>query len=240
MLFNDPNVWHSMGITILYAVVNVPLTLALSFILALLINRKIRGVSLFRTIFYLPTIISGVAVGLLWTQIFNPDFGILSLITEKLFGISGIQWLNDPKLVLPSLILVSLWGLGRSMIINLSGLQSIPTELYESASIDGCTGLRSVFRITIPMMTPTIFLNLITGIIGAFQTFTNAYVMTSGGPNKASLFYMLYLYQNAFKNFRMGYASALSWLLFLVVLVLTYVVFWSSNRWVYYESGEGK
>ena len=126
------------------------------------------------------------------------------------------------------------------MIINLSGLQSIPTELYESASIDGCTGLRSVFRITIPMMTPTIFLNLITGIIGAFQTFTNAYVMTSGGPNKASLFYMLYLYQNAFKNFRMGYASALSWLLFLVVLVLTYVVFWSSNRWVYYESGEGK
>lgn len=240
MLFNDPNVWHSMGITILYAVVNVPLTLALSFILALLINRKIRGVSLFRTIFYLPTIISGVAVGLLWTQIFNPDFGILSLITENLFGISGIQWLNDPKLVLPSLILVSLWGLGRSMIINLSGLQSIPTELYESASIDGCTGLRSVFRITIPMMTPTIFLNLITGIIGAFQTFTNAYVMTSGGPNKASLFYMLYLYQNAFKNFRMGYASALSWLLFLVVLVLTYVVFWSSNRWVYYESGEGK
>lgn len=145
MLFNDPNVWHSMGITILYAVVNVPLTLALSFILALLINRKIRGVSLFRTIFYLPTIISGVAVGLLWTQIFNPDFGILSLITEKLFGISGIQWLNDPKLVLPSLILVSLWGLGRSMIINLSGLQSIPTELYESASIDGCTGCARFF-----------------------------------------------------------------------------------------------
>lgn len=240
MFSQDPQVWKSMWITTYYSIVAVPLQLILGFFLAFLLNRKIRGLSFFRTLFYLPTIISGVAIGLLWRQIFNPDFGILNHIMDLIFGIRNIEWLNNEQLVIPSLILMSLWGVGKTMVVNLSGLQSIPTSLYESAEIDGCTSLKSIFYITIPMMTPIIFLNLVTGLIASFQTFTNAYVMTGGGPNKASLFYMLYLYQNAFQNFRMGYASALSWLLFLYVFILTLIVFKSSSYWVYYEGGDEK
>ncbi len=238
-LFSDPLVGKSLLITLYYTIFSVPLTLVSGFTLALLLNRDIRGQSFFRTVYYLPSILNGVAVGLLWRQVFNPDFGILNYVINMIYPAGKVEWLNNPDLVIPSLVLVSLWGVGRTMVVNLAGLQNIPTALYESAKIDGCPAWRSVFHITLPMMTPILFLNLITGLISAFRTFTNAYVMTGGGPNKASLFYMLYLYQSAFQNFRMGYASALSWLLFLIMTAATFILFRTSRYWVYSEGGDG-
>lgn len=237
-LVTDPLVGKSLLITLYYTVLSVPLTLVLGFVLALLLNRSIRGQSFFRTVYYLPSILNGVAVGLLWRQVFNPDFGILNYVVNLVFPVGKVEWLNSPTLVIPSLVLVSLWGVGRTMVVNLAGLQNIPTALYESARIDGCPPWRSILNITIPMMTPILFLNLVTGLIGAFRTFTNAYIMTNGGPNKASLFYMLYLYQSAFQNFRMGYACALSWLLFLIMTSMTFVLFRTSRYWVYSEGGD--
>ena len=237
-LLSDPLVLKSLWITLYYTLLSVPLTLVTGFFLALLLNRKIQGQAFFRTVYYLPSILNGVAVGLLWRQVFNPDFGILNYVLNLVFAVGKVEWLNDPDLVIPSLVLVSLWGVGRTMVVNLAGLQSIPTALYESAEIDGCPVWRRVWNITIPMMTPILFLNLITGLIGAFRTFTNAYVMTNGGPNNASLVYMLYLYQSAFQNFRMGYASALSWLLFLIVTSVTFLLFRTSRYWVFSEGGD--
>lgn len=237
-MFTDPLVGKSLLITLYYTFLSVPLTLILGFVLALLLNHKIHGQAFFRTLYYLPSILNGVAVGLLWRQVFNPDFGILNYMLNLLFPVGKIEWLNNANLVIPSLVLVQLWGVGRTMVVNLAGLQNIPTALYESAQIDGCPAWRRIFHITIPMMTPILFLNLITGLISAFRTFTNAYVMTGGGPNKASLFYMLYLYQNAFQNYRMGYASALSWILFIILLAFTYVLFRTSRFWVYNEGGD--
>jgi multiple sugar transport system permease protein len=237
-LFKDPLVAKSLWITLYYTLLSVPLTMVLGFSLALLLNRKIYGQAFFRTVYYLPSILNGVAVGLLWRQVFNPDFGILNYVLNLVFHVGKVEWLNNPDLVIPSLVMVSLWGVGRTMVVNLAGLQNIPTALYESARIDGCPVWRSIWNITIPMMTPILFLNLITGLISAFRTFTNAYVMTNGGPNKASLFYMLYLYQSAFQNFRMGYASALSWLLFLIMVTITFVLFRTSRYWVYSEGGD--
>ncbi len=237
-LLSDRLVIKSLWITLKYALISVPLTLLVGFFLAVLLNRPIRAQGVFRTLYYLPSILNGVAVGLLWRQVFNPDFGILNYVINLFFPVGKIEWLNNESLVIPSLVLVSLWGVGRTMVVNLAGLQNIPTSLYESAEIDGCPAWKRLLYITIPMMTPVIFLNLITGLIGAFRTFTTAYVMTGGGPNKASLFYMLYLYQNAFQNYRMGYASALSWLFFVLVVALTYSIFRSANKWVYSEGGD--
>lgn len=237
-LINDPQVGKSLLITLYYTVLSVPLTMVLGFALALLLNREIRAQSVFRTVFYLPSILNGVAVGLLWRQVFNPDFGILNYLINLVIPVGKMEWLNNPSLVIPSLVLVSLWGVGRTMVVNLAGLQNIPSALYESAMIDGCPAWKSIFKITIPMMTPILFLNLITGLISAFRTFTNAYVMTNGGPNKSSLVYMLYLYQSAFENFRMGYASALSWLLFIIMVSITFILFRTSRFWVFNEGGE--
>ena len=237
-LFSDPLVRKSLLITLYYTVLSVPLTLVIGFFLALLLNRDIRGQTSFRTLYYLPSILNGVAVGLLWRQVFNPDFGILNYVINLVYPFGKVEWLNDPNLVIPSLVMVSLWGVGRTMVVNLAGLQSIPSVLYESAKMDGCPAWRSVWHITLPMMTPILFLNLITGLIGAFRTFTNAYVMTNGGPNKSSLFFMLYLYQSAFENFRMGYASALSWLLFLIMTAATFILFRTSRYWVHSEGGD--
>ena len=235
-LFKDRLFWQSLKVTASYSAGAVPLGIVLSLAVALVLNRDIRGVSVFRTVFYLPSVISGVAVSLLFMWIFNSDFGILNYLLWKLFGIRGPAWLMSTTWVIPSLVLMSLWGIGGGIIIYLAGLQGIPTELYEAAEIDGAGSRARLARITIPMMTPVIFFNLVTGIIGSFQVFTQAYVMTAGGPHNASLFYVLYLYRNAFYYFKMGYASALAWVLFLVVLVLTLMVFKSSPAWVYYEA----
>jgi len=197
-------------------------------------NQKVRGILWFRTLYYLPSVISGVAVSLLWVWIFNPQFGVLNYLLGKV-GITGPEWLYSEFWVLPAFVIMSLWTIGGGMIIFLAGLQGIPIELYEAAELDGANQIQKFFRITIPMISPIIFFNLVMGIIGSFQVFTQAYIMTSGGPHYASLFYVLYLYQQAFQYFRMGYASALAWILFLVILFFTLLVFKSSPLWVYYE-----
>ena len=234
MFFDDPLIWKSLGITFAYAVLAAPLQLIVGFLLALLLNAKVRGIPFFRAVFYLPTLVVVVAASLLWRQMLDSDFGIINYFLG-LLGMERVRWLASTPTILLSLIVIHLWGCGKSMIINLAGMQSIPTQLYEPATVDGCGKIRQVFSIMLPMMSPTIFLNLITGMIGAFKTFTMVQVLTDGGPNNASLFYMLYLYKNAFKNYKMGYASAMSWFLFLIVAVLTLLVFKTSKSWVHYD-----
>ena len=233
----DPLFWHSLKVTLYYAALALPLGLIVGFFLAVLLNQRIPGVNVWRTIFFLPSVIAGVAVALLWMLIFNPRIGILNPVLQGLFGIKGPGWLNDPSWAIPALVIMSLWSVGGSMIIYLAGLQGIPTTLYEAATVDGANSLQRFRHVTLPMMTPVIFYNLVLGLIGTFQFFTEVYVVSdgTGGPARATLFYNLYLYQNAFRYFKMGYASALAWILFVIVLLLTALVFRSSAVWVYYE-----
>jgi len=230
----DPLFWHSLKVTATYAAFAIPLGLILGFTVALLLNFDIPGVSIWRTVYYLPSVISGVAVAILWQFIFQPQFGILNTLL-KMMGLKGPEWLYSTTWVLPAFIIMSLWGIGGGMVIYLAGLQGIPTALYESAQIDGANWWQQLWKITLPMMTPTIFFNLVMGLIGTFQIFTSAYVMTQGGPMYASLFYNLYLYNNAFVFFEMGYASMLAWALLAIILILTLLTIKSSAAWVYYE-----
>jgi multiple sugar transport system permease protein len=237
---SDPKFWHSLQVTVTYALVAIPLGLIFGFALAYLLNLRVPGVPFWRTAFYMPAVMPAVASALLWGAIFNPRYGILNWFLS-LAGIHGPGWLASRDWALPALIIMSLWGVGGGMIIYLAGLQSIPTTLYESAQIDGANGWQQVRHITLPLMTPVIFFNLVIGIIGTFQYFTEVYVLTStasgglGGPVDATLFYNINLYNNAFRYLSMGYASALAWVLFVIVLVLTLLVFRSSAAWVYYE-----
>ncbi|MGE5249087.1 MAG: carbohydrate ABC transporter permease [Bacteroidota bacterium] len=236
----DPKFWHSLSVTVRFASIAIPLNLTFGFVLAFLLNQKVPGLAFWRTVYYLPSVIAGVAVAILWNLIFNPRFGILNWLLS-LIGIDGPGWLQSPDWAIPALIIMSLWSVGGGMIIYLSGLQSIPTTLYEAAELDGANSFQRLFYITIPLMSPVIFYNLVIGIIGTFQYFTEVYVLTAtadtglGGPAEATLFYNVYLYSNAFRYLNMGYASALAWVLFLIVLVLTLLVFRSSALWVYYE-----
>jgi multiple sugar transport system permease protein len=231
----DPLFLRALKVTLIYTIVTVPLGIVTSLLLALLLNQRVPGVRFFRTAFYLPTVISGVALSLLWLWLFNPDFGIINYLIWRVAAVRGPTWLQSEVWVLPALIIMSLWGVGGTMVILLAGLQGIPSELYEAAELDGATGLRRLWSITLPLISPVIFFNAITGMIATFQVFTTIKVMTDGGPNYASLVYVLYLYQIAFRNFQMGYASALAWVLFVIVLLLTLIVFRTSGRWVYYE-----
>jgi multiple sugar transport system permease protein len=234
MLTQDPRFWQSLKVTLVYAVVAIPLGLAAGLGLALLLNVNVPGIAVWRTIYYMPSVVSGAAVSVLWLYIFNPRFGVANWILSW-FHIKGPNWLSSPDWALPSLILMSLWGVGGGMIIYLAGLQGVPTALYDAALVDGANSWQRFWHITLPMISPVIFYNLVTGIIGTFQYFTNAYIMTDGGPNDATLFYNLYLYVSGFRYLAMGYASALAWVLFFIVLGLTTLIFKSSAAWVYYE-----
>ena len=236
-LFKDPLFWRSLSVSATYALLSVPLNLGLGLVIALLMNQPLRGISVFRTVYYMPAVISGVAASMLWMWVFHPDFGILNT-GLRFFGIKGPSWIWDPHWALPSIVIMSIWGVGGSMLVNLGGLQGIPTALYEAAEIDGASGWHRFVKITLPMLSPVIFYNLVTGIIGALQIFTQGYVMTGGGPNNATLFYVLYLYRNGFEWFRLGIASAMAWLFFLILIGLTLIVFRSSPLWVYYEGEE--
>ena len=231
--------WQSLKVTFIYAFTAVPLSIIFGMFLALLLNAKIRGQNFYRTAFYLPSVLSGVAVALLWRWLFSTEFGLFNTMLYYV-GIRGPSWLGDPRWALPSLVMMSLWAVGAGTIIYLAGLQGIPTDLYEAAEVDGAAGWRRFWNITIPMMTPVLFFQLVTGIILALQVFTQAFIMTSGGPNNATLFFVLYLYRNAFEYFRMGYASALAWVLFICILALTLVLYRSSDYWVYYEGDDKK
>lgn len=230
----DPLFWQSLKVTTAYSFVSIPLMLACGFLIALLMNQKVKGIYLFRTIYYIPTVLPSVAVAFLWTWILNPQFGLLNYFLRAVFGIKGPGWLASETWALPALIIMSLWGVGGPMVIYLAGLQSIPEHLYEAAELDGADVFSKFRHITVPLMSPIIFFNLIMGIIGSFQVFTNAYIMTQGGPYYATYFYMLYLYDTAFRYFRMGYGSALAWVLFVVIFALTLSQFILSRRWVYY------
>lgn len=224
----------SAYVTTYYALGSVPLVLVLAFVVAMMLNQKVKGLSIFRTVFYLPVVVPSVANTMLWLWIFNPEFGLMNTMLNKI-GLSGSQWIYHESTVIPSLILMSSWGIGNAMVIFLAGLQGTPSHLYEAVKVDGGNAYHRLVHITIPMMTPTIFFNLIMSLIGAFQVFNEAYIMTNGGPNNSSLFYVFYLYRSAFTETRIGYASALAWILFLCIMVLTFFVFKTSRKWVYYE-----
>jgi multiple sugar transport system permease protein len=235
----DPFFWQSLRVTVTYAVVALPLGLALGLAVAMLLNSRVPGLAYWRTLYVLPSVISGVAVAVLWRWLFNPEFGLVN----QLLGYAGIQgpnWLGSTTWALPSLMLMSLWGIGGGMLVYLAGLQGIPSDLYEAVEIDGGNAWTKFRVITLPMLSPVILFNLIVGLIGTFQYFTEAYVLTNGGPENATLFYMLYLYRNAFDYLRMGYASALAWALFMLVLLLTVAVFRTTPMWVYYEGERGR
>lgn len=236
-LFADDLFWQALKVTSIYTFVGVPLMMITSLLLAVLLNQKVPGLSFFRTVFYLPTVTTGVAVALLWVWLLQPDFGLINNILWYTFGIKGPQWLYDKTWVIPALILKSLWGVGGPMLIYLAALQGIPTHLHEAAELDGANAVRRFWHVSLPMITPVVLFNLVMAIITSFQVFTDAYIMTKGGPNYASYFYVLYLYQNAFQFFRMGFASAQAWILFLIILVFTALTLRSSSIWVYYEGG---
>jgi multiple sugar transport system permease protein len=234
LLTQDPLFWKSAGVTIRFALISVPLAIAFGIVLALLLNINVRGIALFRTIFYLPSIVPTVATSVLFIWLLNPNIGLINRLLGVV-GITGPAWLSTAPWAFYSLLLMALWGVGGSMVIYLAGLKDIPVHLYEAATLDGANPYRKMRHITLPMMTPVIFFNLIMGIIGSFQYFTEAYVMTpNGGPEESTYFYSLYLYNRAWKYLDMGYASAMAWMLFLIVIVLTAIVFRSQKRWVHY------
>jgi len=233
-VFKDPLFYKSLANTAYYSFGTVPLELVFGLIVALIMNNNLKGIHLFRTIYYLPAVISGVAAVLLWRWIFDPHYGMLNQVL-RLVGIRGPTWIYSPDWVIPAFIIMNLWGVGGYMILYLAGLQGVPTELYEAANIDGAGRLRRLWNITVPMISPVIFFNAVMGVINSFQVFTSGYIMTDGGPNNASLFYVLYLYRQAFRFFNAGYGSALAWVLFIIILALTALVFRGSSAFVYYE-----
>lgn len=258
----DPVFWKSLGVTAYYSLISIPLQLAGGLALAMLLNLRVRGIAFYRTAFYLPVVLGGVATSLIWLWLFSPTQGLINVGLLNLYDALGrdsvvtrimagaIQfvfgsaeegsllpgWTSSEAGALNALILMSLWGLGGSMIVNLAGLQGIPSVYYEAAHIDGAGPVRRFVSITLPLLSPTIFFNLVMGVIGSFQVFAQGLIMTQGGPNNATRFYVLYVYQNAFEFFQMGYASALAWVLFVIILTLTALVIWSSKGWVFYEA----
>jgi multiple sugar transport system permease protein len=233
-MWNDELFWKSFRVTAYYTFALVPTSIVISLSIALLMNQKVAGIGLWRTLYYLPSVVQGVAVAVLWGFVLNPRFGLINA-GLKMIGIEGPRWLYSEDWAVPGLILMGLWGAGGGMLLYLAGLQGIPTALYEAAEIDGANAIRRFLHITIPMLTPTIYFNLLINIIGSFQVFTQSYVMTDGGPNNATLTQVLYLYRKGFLNFQFGYASALAWALFLLIMVFTILVVRSSESWVHYE-----
>lgn len=237
-LLKDHFFWTALRVTLVFAIVSVPLDIIGSLTLALLLDRPFRGRGFFRALFYLPELVPAVATSILWLWVYNTNFGILNYLFGRV-GLPAVPWLQDPRWVIPSFVILSLWTIGGSrMIIFLAGLEGVPRDLLDAAQLDGAGWFARFWRVTVPMLSPVIFFNLLLTTIGAFQVFTSAYVMTGGGPASSSLFYVLYLYQNAFQYMKMGYAAALAWILFAILLVFTALQFRVMRNWVYYEGGD--
>lgn len=234
----DPFFYKSLFVTFYYVILNVPASIIFSFFLALLLNNEIKGRPFFRAIFYLPSIVPTVASAMIWMWLLNPDLGLVNNILTALH-LPTSQWLFAENTVIPSVVLTGLWTTGGTMVIFLAGLSGIPNVYYEAVEIDGGNSIHKFFNVTLPMVSPTIFFNTIMAIISSFQVFTQAYILTQGGPNNASLFYVFLLWREGFRNTRMGYASALAWVLFIIILIFTFFTFRSTNSLVYYE-GERK
>ena len=236
----DDTFGQSLWVTAYYVVLAVPLTQIGALAVAVLMNNAVPGINLFRTIYFLPSVITGVAMGTLWLALFNNDFGLINEVLRVPLGWVGLRppdWFGTDATyaAIPAFVIMSVWGVGGAMVIYLAGLKNIPSSLYEAGTIDGTGPLRKFWNITLPMLSPLVFFNLVMGIIGSFQVFTQAYVMTGAGPENSTLFYVLNLYTQAFEQHNMGYASAMAWVLFLIVLALTLLVFRGSSRFVYYE-----
>lgn len=235
-LFHDPKFWQSLKVTFKFALITIPCYQIISLLIAFLLTLNIKGMKVFRLVYFLPSVIPTIACTMIWTRIFAQE-GVLNK-GLKLFGINGPSWLTDRNTALYALMIMGIWGIGNTMIIYLSGLQGVSEELKEASRIDGAKGHQIFFKITLPMISPTIFFNVIMGVIGTFQYFTQAYVMTEGGPMNSTLFYNLYLYQKAYKDFEMGYASAMAWIMFIIIMILTLFIIRSSSFWVYYQNDD--
>lgn len=234
--FQERLFYKSLGVTFTYTMMVVPIGTLVALAIAMLLNQKVEPIALWRTIYYLPAVVSGVAVALLWGWVLNPEFGLVNQ-GLRLIGIQGPRWFASEEWAIPGVVLIAVWGTGTNMLLYLAGLQAVPTELQEAARIDGANAWQVFRNVTLPLITPTIFFNVVTNIIASFQVFTTAYVLTQGGPNNATLTMVLYLYRESFQLFHFGYASALAWMLFAIILVFTMVLLRSSSFWVHYEGG---
>ncbi|MEK3889946.1 carbohydrate ABC transporter permease [Bacillus sp. FSL K6-3431] len=242
MFTNDDLFWTSLYNTLYYVAISVPLTTVGAVLLGVLLNQNVPGMRVFRTIYYLPAVLSGVGVYLLWMQLLSPDTGLINTILSWV-GIDGPAWLSDPTWTKPALIFMKLWSLGGGMLLYLASLQGVPKSLYEAAEMDGANIIHRFRHITIPMITPVIFFDLVTSLIGGFQIFQEAYVMTesgSGGPANSLVFFNLHMWNKAFKVFDMGYAMGMSWVLFAIVFLLTLINIKLAPRWVHYEGEDRK
>ena len=229
----DPVFWKSLTNTFYYAAMSLPASLAVSLGLALLLNSDIRGQAFYRTIVFLPSLVPAVASAMLWLWLFNAQLGLINVLLGKI-GIAGPPWLASETWAMPALAFMSLWGVGQTVVIYLAGLQDVPQELYDAAELDGANPWQRLRNVTLPMISPVIFFNLIMAIIGSMQVFAVPYIMTGGGPARATYFFTMYLYDNAFNYLKMGYASAMAWVQLLIILALTAAAFWSSKKWVHY------
>jgi multiple sugar transport system permease protein len=235
MLVEDPLFWKVLRNTAYYTFLSVPLSTVLSVALAALLNKPLPGMRIYRTIVYLPALVPLVASAMLFSWVLAPDTGLINR-GLALIGIRGPAWLLSETWVIPALILMSIWSVGTGVVLLLAGMQGIPQELLEAATIDGASGTQRFFRIVLPMLSPVILFNVVMGLIGAFQVFSQVYILTGGGPNNASQMLVPYIFEEGFRNYRMGYASALSWLLFAIIMACTAIVFRTSSRWVFYET----
>lgn len=240
MFTEDHRFWGSLGVTLRYVLIAVPLQLAFALLVAVALNRGLRGLSVYRALYYLPSLLAGsVAIAVLWRQVFGRE-GIVNVVLQFVGVSDPPSWIAEPDYALYTLILLRVWEFGSPMVIFLAGLRQIPAELYEASAIDGAGKVAQFFRITLPLLTPVVFLNVILQLIGAFQAFNSAYIISggTGGPLDSTLFYTLYLYLEAFTNFRMGYASALAWVLVVIIAIFTALNFLASKYWVHYDDGD--
>lgn len=235
-MFKDPKFWQSLKVTFKFCLITIPCYQIVSLFVAFLLAMDIKGMKIFRVVYFLPSIIPTIAATMIWTRIFAQD-GILNK-SLSVIGVKGPAWLTDRNTALYALMIMGLWGVGNTIIIYLSGLQGVSEELKEAARVDGAKGWQIFFKITVPMISPTIFFNVVMAVIGSFQYFTQAYVMTEGGPMQSTLFYNLYLYQKAYKEYQMGYASAMAWVMFIIIMLFTMLVIKSSSFWVYYQNDD--
>jgi multiple sugar transport system permease protein len=238
--WGDPVFWQSLGNTLYYAAMALPAATVVSLGLAMLLNAKVGGQSVYRTIIFLPTLVPAVASAMLWLWLFNSKLGLINTAILKLTTWAGHPWagpgwLTQANWAMPALALMSLWGVGGTVVIYLAGLQDVPVELYEAAEIDGAGAWSRLWHVTLPTLSPVIFFNLVMAIIGTLQVFAVPYMMTGGGPMRSTYFYTMYLYDNAFTYLRMGYASAMAWVLLVLIVALTGLAFWSSRHWVHYQ-----